>query len=466
MPSIIDRARERASSYRENGSSGGSQQEADSFLARSASSLKKAGEKESAFGLNNSESAYGGPVTSASDPGAPAPSINAGNESNPGSDQDTQQDDTAASLPSIHDVDYNWQETSNKGDIREVGGKKGRHGVFGRADYDHFKELGYSDNQITKFIDKNVGYDQLKSGVKKDLNYQYKGDKVALEDYDHTSSGRNEGFDKGNLAELQAMGYSDAEIQDHMQSIAGKNNENIGDIGGDVQRKTGFGVRTDLNADNISEYGADEIGRTWQEKSDKDHYTKSEMRALAQHNEGLSKQDVANEMLRRQADALKEGYEGPELKFNKKAQAWMDRYGGEAPESDPQPEPEPDPTPDNPTPDPEPDPTPEPAPTPEPSPSPGQPEHPVTPPGSDTPSPPPYGYVPGNPYSKDNPGYYYGTQNQQITEKLNHQISANAANAMANGLADIETWQASTNDRLAQNDRIMQELYKKMGLIT
>ena len=187
------------------------------------------------------------------------------------------------------------------------------------------------------------------------------------------------------------------------------------------------------------------------------------MKALARYNEGLSKSDVANEFLRRQTESLKEGYEGDPFKTSKKGQAWMDRHASST-EDDPGPDDptEPDPTEPDPT-EPTPDPT-EPAPDPtEPTPAPTP--APVATEPSPTPNPPNYQYVPGNPYSKDNPGYYYGTDHQQTTENRNNIISDNAANAHANGLADIEVWQQHAHERQENYGAIMNELYKKMGLM-
>jgi hypothetical protein len=240
-----------------------------------------------------------------------------------------------------------------------------------------------------------------------------------------------------------------------MQGLAGEDNESIGEIGGGVQRKTGFGVRTDFNKDNIGDYDANEIGRTWQEDNGRDDYGRNEMRALAKYNDDLSKEDVANEFLKRQSDSLKEGYEGNPFKTNKKGQAWMDKYGTYDPDSPDEADPGPedpvdpidpvDPTPDDPTP------TPDPAPAPAPSPAP-------------SPTPPQYGSVTGNPYNSGNQGYYYGTDNASENERRYQVISNNAADAHARGLEDIATWQNYSQDRENYRSQIMDNLYQSMGL--
>lgn len=131
--------------------------------------------------------------------------------------------------------------------------------------------------------------------------------------------------------------------------------------------------------------------------------------------------------------------------------------------TDPNPEPTPDPDP-GPTPEPTPQPTPtyetdpKPTPTPEPTPGGGVPDSPMSP-----------GYdgsynVQGNPYNANNPGYYYGTQQQAIDTGRYNMISDNAAKAHANGLADIETWQEHAHSRQNYYDNIMHELYSSMGL--
>jgi hypothetical protein len=72
--------------------------------------------------------------------------------------------------------------------------------------------------------------------------------------------------------------------------------------------------------------------------------------------------------------------------------------------------------------------------------------------------------VQGNPYNANNPGYYYGTQQQAIDTGRYNMISDNAAKAHANGLADIETWQQHAHSRQNYYDNIMHELYSSMGL--
>ena len=460
MLSAIDEAKNKAQTFQQEGARNGpNQQGADNFLAANAASLKKAGAAE-----------------------GPQAQMQAA-DSNPGSQQMTQESDQAPetggkgnSGVSMKELNqYDWRAVNMHGNEKKYGedSKRGRLGGFHGADVDNLREMGASDKQIAKFINKNVDYAAIGGGVKDQFGDQIKGpEKVDLADYDYSNSGLNNSFDRGNHRELQAMGYSKDEINDYLGGVAGKNNKNIGEIGGVVQRRTGIGVRTDLTPDNIGDYNSEEIGRSWQEGNGRDNYSRAEMQALARHNEGLTKEDVANEFLKRQHAATKEDYEGDKFAANKNALEFMEKHGtwspdGEADPGPPEDDPTPDPTEPAPTPDPtEPAPTPTPDPTPEdPAPSdPSVPEYPVNPPGEGV-KPPQYGYVPGNPYSKDNQGYYYGTQNQQISEERNNQISANAANAMANGLADIETWQTQNNDRMANHDSIMRELYKQMGLI-
>ena len=72
--------------------------------------------------------------------------------------------------------------------------------------------------------------------------------------------------------------------------------------------------------------------------------------------------------------------------------------------------------------------------------------------------------VQGNPYNANNPGYYYGTDQQAIDTGRHNMISDNAAKAHANGLADIETWQEHAHSRQNYYDNVMHELYSSMGL--
>ena len=72
--------------------------------------------------------------------------------------------------------------------------------------------------------------------------------------------------------------------------------------------------------------------------------------------------------------------------------------------------------------------------------------------------------VHGNPYSPDNQGYYYGTQQQAKDTARYNQISDNAATAHANGLADIETWQQQSHAKQNYMNNVMHELYSSMGL--
>ena len=132
----------------------------------------------------------------------------------------------------------------------------------------------------------------------------------------------------------------------------------------------------------------------------------------------------------------------------------------------------------------EPEPTaaPTPAPTAAPTPAPTQAPVPTvaptaapTPVPTAAPTPPPtqapvtkaptYTYqVQGNPYSAGNPGYYYGTDQQKIDTARYNNISDNAANAFAKGLADIGTWQQDVAGQQNYYRGIVDQIYQNMGL--
>ncbi len=78
---------------------------------------------------------------------------------------------------------------------------------------------------------------------------------------------------------------------------------------------------------------------------------------------------------------------------------------------------------------------------------------------------PTYTYqVQGNPYSASNPGYYYGTEQQKIDTARYNNISDNAANAFAKGLADIGTWQQDVAGQQNYYRGIIDKIYQNMGL--
>ena len=70
----------------------------------------------------------------------------------------------------------------------------------------------------------------------------------------------------------------------------------------------------------------------------------------------------------------------------------------------------------------------------------------------------------GNPYSASNPGYYYGTKQQEIDTARYNNISDNAANAFAKGLADIGTWQQDVAGQQNYYRAIVDKIYQNMGL--
>ena len=72
--------------------------------------------------------------------------------------------------------------------------------------------------------------------------------------------------------------------------------------------------------------------------------------------------------------------------------------------------------------------------------------------------------VHGNPYSPDNQGYYYGTEQQAKDTARYNQISDNAAAAHAKGLSDIGVWQEQAHAKTNYMNNIMHELYSSMGL--
>ena len=72
--------------------------------------------------------------------------------------------------------------------------------------------------------------------------------------------------------------------------------------------------------------------------------------------------------------------------------------------------------------------------------------------------------VHGNPYSPDNQGYYYGTEQQAKDTHRYNQISDNAAAAHAKGLSDIGVWQEQAHAKTNYMNNVMHELYASMGL--
>ena len=196
----------------------------------------------------------------------------------------------------------------------------------------------------------------------------------------------------------------------------------------------------------------------------------------------LSDFDYGNKMSSAERKYLgAQGFEDPDVFERQKSEMeagtgishsnhrWMNKqglYDDWGQEQQPQPEPTPPPTmapTPVPTQPPAPEPTQAPAPTaaPTPAPTPAPTAAPVGPPTA-----PNYGYqVQGNPYSSENPGYYYGTEQQARDTQRYNDISDMAVGAFQKGLSDIGIWQQGAAETQQYYNNIVHEIYKNMGLI-
>jgi len=196
----------------------------------------------------------------------------------------------------------------------------------------------------------------------------------------------------------------------------------------------------------------------------------------------LSDFDYGNKMSTAERKYLgAQGFEDPDVFERQKSEMedgtkishsnhrWMNKqglYDDWGQEQQPQPDPTPAPTM---APNPVPTQPPAPAPTQAPAPT-AAPTQPPAPAPTAAPVGPPtapsYGYqVQGNPYSSENPGYYYGTEQAARDTQRYNDISDAAVGAFQKGLSDIGVWQQGAAEKSQYYNNIVHEIYKNMGLV-